>query len=193
MRDGWSMDDQNEGWGERRAGIEPGEMSPMATYSGKKRSNSLCHNQKKQAASPYPPPQNTFDTLGDRAKPVPYPIPIPAPPYFPAKEIWQLCNMGARKINNILDDAYAAGKDAACKVCVTVIVSIADTVMPPPPKQCPPCTGALPDPTIHWEPGEHGCQFGHWHFHKWNQNPETCDCYPQRLFGGCLFPPFDSE
>jgi len=55
MRDGRSMDDQNEERAECRAGIGSREMSPIATYSGNKRCNSIYHNQKKRVASHYPP------------------------------------------------------------------------------------------------------------------------------------------
>jgi hypothetical protein len=37
-------------------------------------------------------------------------------------------------------------------------------------------------------PGEHGCPEGHWHFYEWQQNPETCECFMHRRFGGCIPP-----
>jgi RHS repeat-associated protein len=52
---------------------------------------------------------------------------------------------------------------------------------------CPPCPAQPPQPPeYHRVPNEHGCGVGHWHYYRWNQNPKTCQCFPQRMFGGCL-------
>jgi len=52
-------------------------------------------------------------------------------------------------------------------------------------KPCPPCPPP-PPPQYHYVPNQHGCPNGHWHYFVYNQNPETCKCYLQRKFGGCL-------
>jgi hypothetical protein len=61
---------------------------------------------------------------------------------------------------------------------------------PPTQKTCPPC----PPNQVQVDqvpPGRpHGPWPGtHWHCLKYNQNPDTCVCYPQRVFGGCIPPP----
>jgi hypothetical protein len=53
-------------------------------------------------------------------------------------------------------------------------------------KECDPCP-MPPPPQVHRDHPHGVCQ-DHWHYFKYNQNPETCVCYLQRLFGGCLGP-----
>ncbi|MCL2449659.1 MAG: RHS repeat-associated core domain-containing protein, partial [Polyangiaceae bacterium] len=50
----------------------------------------------------------------------------------------------------------------------------------PEPNQCPPCPTPPPD-QVHNVPNQHGCPNGHVHYFKYNQNPQTCTCYLQRL------------
>jgi hypothetical protein len=55
-------------------------------------------------------------------------------------------------------------------------------------KACPPCP-APPPPDVHRVPPSdphYPCPGDHWHYFKYNQNPTTCKCYLQRLFGGCM-------
>jgi RHS repeat-associated protein len=53
--------------------------------------------------------------------------------------------------------------------------------------KCPPCPSQPPQPAeYHHVPNQHGCAAGHWHYYRWNQSPKTCQCFPQRMFGGCL-------
>ncbi len=43
-----------------------------------------------------------------------------------------------------------------------------------------------PDPPQVHEDHSHGnCEGAHWHYFRYNQNPQTCACYNQRMFGGC--------
>jgi RHS repeat-associated protein len=54
-------------------------------------------------------------------------------------------------------------------------------------KKCPPCPAApFGPPQYHHVQNQHGCPNGHWHYWRWDQNPQTCKCYPKRLVGGCL-------
>jgi len=50
----------------------------------------------------------------------------------------------------------------------------------PDPNPCPPCPTPPPD-QVHNVPNQHGCPNGHVHYFKYNQNPQTCTCYLQRL------------
>jgi RHS repeat-associated protein len=45
---------------------------------------------------------------------------------------------------------------------------------------CPPCPAPPPD-DVHNVPNQHGCPNGHVHYFRYNQNPQTCTCYLQRL------------
>jgi hypothetical protein len=55
-------------------------------------------------------------------------------------------------------------------------------------KTCPPCP-APPGPDIHSGHTHFPCTGAHWHHFRYNQNPETCQCFLQRLFGGCCGDP----
>jgi len=63
---------------------------------------------------------------------------------------------------------------------------------PPPPSdqcfdqnpKCPPCPQA-PDPEYHYDHPHYPCN-DHWHYFEYHQNPNTCQCYLKREFGGCL-------
>ena len=50
-------------------------------------------------------------------------------------------------------------------------------------RTCPPCP-APPGPEIHRDHTHYPCT-DHWHYFRYNQNPQTCQCFLQRLFGGC--------
>ena len=51
-------------------------------------------------------------------------------------------------------------------------------------KCCPPCPPP-PPPETHWDHPHGDCPGIHWHYFRYNQDPETCKCYLQRIFGGC--------
>lgn len=72
-------------------------------------------------------------------------------------------------------------------------------------EKCPPCTppaGEKYNINVYLErhedrgllDGAHGCMVltgspKHWHYDVNNQNPKTCQCYPQKhVFGGCGLP-----
>jgi hypothetical protein len=64
---------------------------------------------------------------------------------------------------------------------------------PPPQKpRCPPCPAPF-DYEIHMVPGQHNCMFGHWHVVIYNQDPVTCECFPDRILGGCLGAPMGED
>jgi hypothetical protein len=54
-------------------------------------------------------------------------------------------------------------------------------------RACPPCP-APPGPEIDRDHGHFPCA-DHWHYFRYNQNPQTCQCFLQRLFGGCCGEP----
>jgi RHS repeat-associated protein len=93
--------------------------------------------------------------------------------------------------------AAAAGAGAAIGAAAAWGLSkaidwIGKRCQPPAPPPCPPCDETedpLPEDQIHMTPGQHGCEGGHWHSFRYNQNPYTCECYPQRVFGGCCGTP----
>jgi hypothetical protein len=53
-------------------------------------------------------------------------------------------------------------------------------------KECDPCP-TPPPPQVHRDHTHFPCQ-DHWHYFVYNQNSETCECFLQRKFGGCLGP-----
>lgn len=53
-------------------------------------------------------------------------------------------------------------------------------------RECDPCPPP-PPPQIHRD-HPHGICQDHWHYFRYNQDPVSCVCYPQRMFGGCLGP-----
>ena len=57
------------------------------------------------------------------------------------------------------------------------------------PNECPPCPKPPPAVT-HYDHDHGGCfkrtgSKTHWHWFRYNQNPKTCKCYLQRMYGGC--------
>jgi RHS repeat-associated protein len=57
-----------------------------------------------------------------------------------------------------------------------------------PKNNCEPWPATPPNPPEYHPgtPGQHGCPHGHWHYWRWNQDPKTCKCFPQRMLGGCM-------
>ncbi len=49
---------------------------------------------------------------------------------------------------------------------------------------CEPCPQPDP-PQVHNDHSHGNCPGAHWHYFRYNQNPTTCVCYNQRMFGGC--------
>ena len=64
---------------------------------------------------------------------------------------------------------------------------------PPLPRDspCPPCPSP-PTPRIDRVPPSrphYTCPGDHWHYFRYNQDPKTCRCYLQQMFGGCCGTP----
>jgi RHS repeat-associated protein len=55
-------------------------------------------------------------------------------------------------------------------------------------RSCPPCPEP-PGPQVHHDHGHWPCPGSHWHSLSYHQNPDTCECFLKRDFGGCCGEP----